>query len=102
MSKCSGVTPGGKDALLCLQKNVASLSPACQTAVSATIPCLGAGQASTGSTGCRGACCRDSCSARSGGSGGKRSAGFGRPPKNRRLRQRLRRRPPNLSMPPSP
>ena len=38
MSKCSGVTPGGKDALLCLQKNVASLSPACKTAVSATIP----------------------------------------------------------------
>jgi hypothetical protein len=38
MSKCSGVTPGGKDALICLQKNVASLSPACQTAVSATLP----------------------------------------------------------------
>ena len=38
MSKCSGVTPGGKDALVCLQKNVASLSPACKTAVSATIP----------------------------------------------------------------
>lgn len=38
MSKCSGVTPGGKDALNCLQKNVASLSPACKTAVSATIP----------------------------------------------------------------
>jgi hypothetical protein len=38
MSKCSGVTPGGKDALVCLQKNVASLSPGCKTAVSATIP----------------------------------------------------------------
>jgi hypothetical protein len=38
MSKCSGVTPGGKDALLCLQKNVASLAPGCKTAVSATIP----------------------------------------------------------------
>jgi hypothetical protein len=38
MSKCSGVTPGGKDALMCLQKNVASLAPACKTAVSATIP----------------------------------------------------------------
>lgn len=38
MSKCSGVTPGGKDALMCLQKNVASLSPGCKTAVSATIP----------------------------------------------------------------
>ena len=38
MSKCSGVTPGGKDALMCLQKNVASLSPGCKTAVSATMP----------------------------------------------------------------
>ena len=38
MSKCSGVTPGGKDALVCLQKNVASLSGACKTAVSATLP----------------------------------------------------------------
>ena len=38
MSKCSGVTPGGKDALMCLQKNIASLSPGCKTAVSATIP----------------------------------------------------------------
>ena len=38
MSKCSGVTPGGKEALQCLQTNVASLSPACKTAVSATIP----------------------------------------------------------------
>jgi hypothetical protein len=37
-SKCSGVTPGGKDALVCLQTNVASLSPGCKTAVSATIP----------------------------------------------------------------
>ena len=38
MSKCSGVTPGGKDALACLHKNVASLSAGCKTAVSATIP----------------------------------------------------------------
>jgi len=38
MSKCSGVTPGGKDALMCLQKNVASLSGGCQTAVRATMP----------------------------------------------------------------
>jgi hypothetical protein len=38
MSKCSGVTPGGKDALNCLQSNVASLSGACQTAVRATLP----------------------------------------------------------------
>ena len=38
MSHCSGVTPGGKDALVCLQKNVESLSPGCQTAVRATLP----------------------------------------------------------------
>lgn len=38
MAKCSGVTPGGKDALACLQKNVNSLSPACKSAVSATLP----------------------------------------------------------------
>jgi hypothetical protein len=37
MSKCSGVTPGGKEALQCLQTNVTGLSPACKTAVSATI-----------------------------------------------------------------
>ena len=37
-SKCSGVTPGGKDALACLQKNVASLSASCKAAVSATLP----------------------------------------------------------------
>ena len=38
MSNCSGVQPGGKDALMCLQKNVAKLSPGCQTAVRATLP----------------------------------------------------------------
>jgi len=38
MSQCSGVTPGGKDALVCLQKNVERLSPGCQAAVHATIP----------------------------------------------------------------
>lgn len=38
MSKCSGVRPGGAEALQCLQKNVASLSPSCQTAVSSTLP----------------------------------------------------------------
>ena len=37
-SKCSGVTPGGKDALNCLQRNVAILSPGCKAAVSATLP----------------------------------------------------------------
>ena len=38
MLKCSGVPRGGREALECLQKNVASLSPACKTAVSATMP----------------------------------------------------------------
>jgi hypothetical protein len=38
MSHCSGVTPGSKDALACLQKNVASLSPGCKTAVGGTMP----------------------------------------------------------------
>ena len=37
MSRCSGVTPGGKDALACLQSNVASLSPGCKRVVSATM-----------------------------------------------------------------
>ena len=37
MSYCSGVTPGGQEALGCLQKNLMSLSPGCKKAVSATI-----------------------------------------------------------------
>lgn len=37
MSHCSGVTPGGRDALVCLQKNVSGLSPACQRAVRSTM-----------------------------------------------------------------
>jgi outer membrane biosynthesis protein TonB len=38
MANCSGVTPGGKDALECLKRNLAKLSGACQTAVSAVTP----------------------------------------------------------------
>jgi hypothetical protein len=38
MSRCTGVTPGGAEAFACLQKNVAQLSPACQTAVNAAAP----------------------------------------------------------------
>jgi hypothetical protein len=38
MSNCSGVTPGGAEALQCLQRNVAKLSPGCQGAVSAFAP----------------------------------------------------------------
>jgi hypothetical protein len=38
MSKCSGVTPGGHEALECLQKNLATLAPGCKAAVSAIAP----------------------------------------------------------------
>ena len=42
ISKCSGVPRGGKEALQCLQKNVAVLSAACKPAVSVTLPATGA------------------------------------------------------------
>ena len=35
MAQCSGVTPGGIEALTCLQQHSATLSPACRNAVSA-------------------------------------------------------------------
>lgn len=35
MSNCSGVTPGGKEALACLQQHEASLSSGCKQAISA-------------------------------------------------------------------
>jgi hypothetical protein len=38
MANCSGVTPGGKDALDCLKRNVTRLSSACQSAVNALSP----------------------------------------------------------------
>jgi hypothetical protein len=38
MSNCSGVSPGGAEALQCLQRNVAKLSPGCQGAVNALAP----------------------------------------------------------------
>jgi hypothetical protein len=37
-SHCAGVSPGGAAALQCLEKNVASLSSGCQTAVKAVMP----------------------------------------------------------------
>jgi hypothetical protein len=43
MSQCSGVQPGGKDALACLQSRVSSLSAACQKVVRETMP-AGPGQ----------------------------------------------------------
>lgn len=38
MANCSGVQPGGKDALECLKRNLAVLSGSCKTAVSAIGP----------------------------------------------------------------
>jgi len=38
MANCSGVQPGGKDALECLKQNLAKLSGSCKTAVSAIVP----------------------------------------------------------------
>jgi hypothetical protein len=38
MANCSGVTPGGKDALDCLKRNVTRLSGACQSAINALSP----------------------------------------------------------------
>jgi hypothetical protein len=35
MSRCSGVQPGGAEALQCLERNAAQLSPPCQSAVAA-------------------------------------------------------------------
>lgn len=38
MSSCAGVQPGGAEALQCLQRNRAKLSPACQSAVNVLAP----------------------------------------------------------------
>lgn len=38
MANCSGVTPGGKDALDCLKRNLTRLSNACQSAINALNP----------------------------------------------------------------
>lgn len=35
MTNCRGVTPGGREALACLQRNASNLSPACRTSVAA-------------------------------------------------------------------
>ncbi|MBY0381360.1 MAG: cysteine rich repeat-containing protein [Xanthobacteraceae bacterium] len=44
---CASVPPGGLPALQCLQKNIASLSPSCQTAVRAVEPAVPAPKAET-------------------------------------------------------
>lgn len=38
MSNCFGILPGGREALQCLQRNVAKLSPACQNALNEVAP----------------------------------------------------------------
>jgi hypothetical protein len=38
MAHCMGVPPGGKEALQCIQHHFAELSPACKSAVAATMP----------------------------------------------------------------
>ena len=47
MANCSGVTPGGKDALECLKRNLGKLSGGCQAAVSAISPAPAAAAAPT-------------------------------------------------------
>jgi hypothetical protein len=42
MTNCAGVTPGGFEALACLQRNASNLSPACQRAVAAVAGGAGA------------------------------------------------------------
>jgi hypothetical protein len=53
MRNCKGVTPGGPEALVCLQANSARLSPNCQTSVAAiadSIPAATAAAAATPAT----------------------------------------------------
>jgi Cysteine rich repeat len=38
ISHCSGVQPGGREALQCLQRNAAQLAPACGSAAGAAVP----------------------------------------------------------------
>src|ERR1700728_2456970 len=49
MANCSGVQPGGKDALECLKRNLPKLSRACKTAVSAVGPAAPASEPPTAS-----------------------------------------------------
>ncbi len=50
MANCSGVQPGGKDALDCLKRNLAKLSGSCKTAVSALTPSSPAASAAPAAT----------------------------------------------------
>jgi hypothetical protein len=38
MQNCFGIPPGGREALQCLQRNIAKVSPACQSALNAVTP----------------------------------------------------------------
>lgn len=49
-SHCAGVSPGGAAALQCLEKNVAKLSSACQSAVKAVMPAASSSSSNTTST----------------------------------------------------
>lgn len=51
MAQCSGVTPGGKEALSCLQQHSASLSQPCQQAVGALSGGAAGKSSATGTTG---------------------------------------------------
>ncbi len=59
ISHCSGISPGGKDALVCLQKNVASLSANCQKVVRETLPKPAAPKAASAPA--RGCACKAGC-----------------------------------------
>jgi hypothetical protein len=50
MANCSGVTPGGAEALECLKRNVAKLSGGCKSAVSAIAPAPAAAPAASTAT----------------------------------------------------
>ena len=41
IANCSGVQPGGKDAMECLKRNEAKLSASCKTAINAIVPATG-------------------------------------------------------------
>jgi len=47
IAHCAGVQPGGRDALVCLERNQAEVSPSCQTALAA----IGGGAPSSGAPG---------------------------------------------------
>jgi hypothetical protein len=50
MANCSGVQPGGRDALECLQRNLGKLSAACQSAVTALVGALAPAPAAPAAT----------------------------------------------------